>query len=126
MFGRFHGRAGGIDQTISVGWYDIARRDNIRRQAACVKFSKIDQGVGYCSSAKNHILLFDRRNHPSVPTCVPKERRAEGKSRLAALRPPRLRRGLALTERARRKAAVGRVKRHGAALLSCARADRPC
>jgi hypothetical protein len=36
--------------------------------AACVKFSKIDQGVGYCSSAKIHILLFDRQNHPSVPT----------------------------------------------------------
>jgi len=36
--------------------------------AACVKFSKIDQGVGYCSSAKIDILLFDRQNHPSVPT----------------------------------------------------------
>src|SRR6516225_7106578 len=34
--------------------------------AACVKFSKIDQGVGYCSSAKIDILLFDRQNHPSV------------------------------------------------------------
>ena len=34
------------------------------REAACVKFSKIDQGVGHCSSAKIDILLFDRQNHP--------------------------------------------------------------
>src|SRR5262250_335525 len=49
-----------------------------------------------------------------------------GKVKAGRLRPPRRRRGLGLTERARRKTAVGRVKRHGAALLFCARADRPC
>ena len=55
----------------------------------CVKFSELVVGAGTGSFQVNsNIPLFDRQDHPFVPTCLPAERRAQRQSRM----PPRKRR----------------------------------
>ena len=50
---------------------------------ACVKFSKLVMETGdWFTQVNNNILLFDRQDHPFVPTCLPAEHRAQRQSRM--------------------------------------------
>jgi hypothetical protein len=49
---------------------------------ACVKFSKLVMETGdEFTQVNNNILLFDRQDHPFVPTSLPAEHRAQRQSR---------------------------------------------
>jgi hypothetical protein len=63
----------------------VARPAKVSHRSCVRQVQQIGHGDGgWFAQVNNNILLFDRQEHPFVPTCLPAEHRAQRQSRESA------------------------------------------
>src|SRR6516162_9168444 len=133
MFGRFHGRTASGQRVLDLP--GVAGQTTLAPPWSfelCASSSANWSWLGCMvySSHESRIPLFDRNDHPSVPTCLSADRRAQRQSKDAAANaaapaePAHSVVDRASTVLARLNGSG--VRPHVAALPFCTRADRPC